>query len=496
MRKVFAIVIIGVLYKGLPAQFEQFSLTAPFLLYPSFSAPVLNDTIWINVDAVPDTFRDTLGNPVGIDPVIYSRVFYSTNNQASWDSLNLSLLGYQFYENTYENFIIYPGTGNTFWYFRAVDDSGKNFSTGSPKNAGNTFPVPLNLCAKACIEPGNDVQPGAPGNFLELTDFHVSYSDNKIFGVLSNATGTWPWDEGGWIPLEWYAYGFGIINPYHIMEDTFYVAVRADAPVYITDPGVYKIITNGGTQINYIGPIQHQTSGGKLHIGFDLSILLNDPNFGPFYGVLAVAAATAWANLSGAYFADGTQPTRWYLKTYMLIPGQNTPPVLTESQVIPPSGDTLTLFDFKVKYFDNENNLPPLRKLYIDDTLIYTAGTPDHYYADTSIFMVNGLGYFSPGWHKFYFKFSDGQYVVQTPIDSFFVQGLYIAENPNLKRKEPILTILNSKKLSEILKGKDIKIFDFQGREILANKEVSKGVYFLKIKNRGKTYLRKVVILK
>jgi len=66
MRKVWVIVMVGILYKALPAQFEQFSLTAPFLFYPAFSAAVLNDTIWVNIDAIPDTLRDTLGNPVGI----------------------------------------------------------------------------------------------------------------------------------------------------------------------------------------------------------------------------------------------------------------------------------------------------------------------------------------------------------------------------------------------------------------------------------------------
>lgn len=491
MKKLGIVILMIGCIKTLGAQFEQFSLTAPFLFYPAFSAPVLNDTIWANVDAIPDTLRDTLGNPVAPDPVIYARIFCSSNNQASWDSLNLSLLGYEFYENTYEGFRIYPGTGQTFWYFRAVDDSGKNFSTESPKNINNTFPVPLNLLAKACIESGNDVQPGAPGNFLELTDFHVTYSDNKVFGVLSNASGTWPWDEGGIIPLEWYAYGFLIINPYHVMEDTFYGAIRADAPIYITDPGLYKIIVNGQTQINYIGPIQQQTSGGKLHISFDLSTLINDPNFGPYYGVLAVAAATAWADLGGAYFADATQPTRWYLRTHILTPGQNTAPSLAGHQVIPPSGDTLTLFDFRVKYVDPQNNLPPVRRLYIDDTLSYLVGTPDHFYQDTSLFMIDDLGPFSPGWHKYYFKFSDGQYAVTTPLDSFYVQGVYIAENHKFNKKEPIYTFLSKQSVS---KFKDIRIFDLQGRKVISNHQIGKGIYFLK--NKKKTGLKKVIILK
>ena len=491
MKKWLVICIMVGGIKVLNAQFEQFSLTAPFLFYPAFSAPVLNDTIWANVDAIPDTIRDTLGQPIGIDSVVYARVFFSSNNQASWDSLPISLLGYKFYENTYEGFRIYPGSGTTFFYFRAVDDSGLNFSTESPKNIANTFPVPLNLLAKACIESGNDVAPGAPGNFLELTDFHVTYSDNKVFGVLSNATGTWPWDEGGFIPLEWYAYGFLIINPYHV-TDTFYAAIRADAPVYITDPGLYRIAVNGGTQITYIGPISQQVSGGKLHISFNLSTLINDPYFGPYYGVLAVAGATAWANLGGAYFADATQPTRWYLRTHTLTPGQNTPPVLTGGQVIPPSGDTTTIFDFRVKYIDAQNNLPPIRLLYIDETP-YLIGTPDHFYQDTSLFMRDSLGPFSPGWHKFYFKFSDGEYVVMTPLDSFFVQGVYIAENSKLDRKEPIYPFLS---IGDLFKLKDVKIFDLQGREVIANRNIIKGVYFLKIGNKEKAKLKKVVILR
>ncbi len=489
----------------LMAQLEQFSLTAPYLLNPAFSAPLAGDTLWANIDIPPDTLKDTLGNIVGYDSIVSVYLFYSSDNQNTWNSLALSLLGSTFYENTWEGNLIYPGSGSAYFYFIAVDDSGPNFSMESPKNINDLFPPPTNLLASAAMESGNDMDPGSPGDWLEITDFKISFSDQKLYFRMANATGDYPWDEGGWFPLEFYVYAFGIINPPEFKRDsdTVYIAVRADIGLMGITPGLYKVYenANGETQFVQIGNISEAVSGGYLYVSCNFSDLINDPNFGVYTGELAVAAITAWADLNGLHFADATQPARWYPRIHILTPGANTSPYLVNPGVNPPNGDTTTIFTFTVSYVDNENNLPPVRNLYIDNSPI-PLGTPDHYYKDSSFFSIN-LGPFNPGWHEFYFKFSDGEYVINSPLDSFFVWGVGIAEiQLKDKKVEFIPTIIHPGLSIRISPEATLNLYNAQGRKILSVSgkdklvfpEAKSGIYFIELKKKGKNKIKKVLI--
>lgn len=479
--KMLLVTMVGFLY----AQFEGFSLTTPYHLFPSFSAPSPNDTMLINIDLIPDTIRDTLGNITGYDTVVTAYLFYSFNNQSTWNNIPLYKIGTVKYKNTWEGLLTLPGSGGIFAFFKSIDGNGSNFSTGSPKNLSDAFPVPSNLLTDAAIESGNDADPNIPEQDLELTNFHISYSDNKIYGVLSNANGEWDWDGGFFGP--WYAYGFTIINPpkFKRDSDTVYIAIRADAPVIITEPGLYKVYRDaqGETQIVYIAPIGHTVSGGKLHTWVNWSSLLNDPQFGDYTGEIAVAAGTAWADFDGAYFGDGTQPTRFYQSLFNFSIGSNSPFVLTNPLVNPQSGDTSTYFEFQVTYQDPDNNLPIIRELYIDNTP-YVIGSYDHYYTDGAIFS-DTFGTFAPGWHEFYFRFSDGASIVTTPLDSFFVQGVQVAETQREKTKLSLISYFGKNTLKVNIKEKwTLLIFDATGRKVFEMKEEGPRVIKIPVKKR------------
>ncbi len=499
--KMFVFLIGGFLY----AQFQEFSLTASYHLFPSFSAPSPNDTMFINIDLIPDTLRDTLGNIIGYDTVATAYLFYSFNNQSTWNNISLYKIGTPKYKNTWESLLTLPGSGSIVAFFKSIDSYGSNFSTGSPKNLSDAFPVPPNLLTDAAIESGNDADPNIPDQDLELTNFQISYSDNKIYGVLSNATGQWDWDGGFFGP--WYAYGYAIINPPEFKRDsdTVYIAIRADAPFIITEPGLYKVYKDAGgnTQVVLIASIDYTESGGKLHIGVNWSSLLNDPQFGDYTGEIAVAAATAWADFGGAYFGDGTQPTRFYQSLFNFSIGSNSPCVLMNPLVNPGTGDTLTYFEFQVTYQDPDNNLPVIRELYIDN-IPYVIGSYDHYYIDGSIFS-DTLGTFTPGWHEFYFRFSDGASIVTTPLDSFFVQGVQVAETQREKTKLSLISYFGRNTLKVNIKERwTLSIFDLTGRKVYEmNGEgpsvikipLKKGTYYAKINSGLEELYQKLVNL-
>jgi len=492
---------------GLYAQIENFSITSPYLLFPCNSAPVGGNAFWYNVDMVPDTIKDTLGNPVGYDSVETVMAFYSLNNQSSWDSLPLSLMGSQYYETTWEGNQTLPSTGSGMYWFRAIDRDSQNFSMNSPKNTTDMWTPSDNLLAIAAIEGTGDI-PDPSKTWLDLTDIWIGFSDTYLYSTLANVSGDWPWDGGFLGP--WYGYGVAIINPVQFVQDTdwVYAIIRADAPLYVTSPGLYRIPVDSAETLEKIGDIDETTSGGRLYLRCQLSDLINDPYFGPYAGNLALAGATLRATLDGVEFYDGTQPTRYYLDIHTFDIGTNNEPLALEPSVNPPSGDTTTIFSFSGYYLDPDNHLPVARNLVVDDSPT-TVGTPDHFYEDSSFFQMD-LGPYTPGWHHFYFEFNDGQFTITSPLDSFYIEEPGIAEH----KMEKIPDIMNYSSI--IKKSGDINVYldkpytlsvyDSQGRLIQRESKqiphsfgiqnLSQGTYFIILKSNSAVVKGKFVYLK
>ncbi|MEO0116237.1 MAG: hypothetical protein ABIK97_01690 [candidate division WOR-3 bacterium] len=491
----------------LSGQFENFSITAPYLKNITSSAPVGTDTCLFHLDAPPDTIKDTLGNPIGLDSVLSVWLKYSRDNQATWESLPLSRMGERFYEETWENMRILPSSGTITYYCFAIDRDSLNFATESPKNVNNTWPPTANLLAFTGDEPDNDCQIGGRAN-LELRDFFVSYSAEYIYIRLINNSTSWPYSAGLLGP--WFIYGAAIINPRPFIRDTDYVYLAIRASINIpgvinVEPGLYRLHVDDplGT-LTRIGSIDQSISGNQLDIRFRLNDLINDPQFETYEGLIAITGATAQVSLSGEFtFADGTQPCRFYQNTHNFTIGTNNPPVLTNGQVIPRSGAPEDTFHFSVLYKDTNNHLPFIRNIYIDGTP-YRIGSPDHYYLDGAIFIRSQTG-FAPGWHRFHFEFSDGEYRVSTASDSFFVTGVALTE----EQKFSVISFLLKRILIKGLEGRiKLRLFAANGRlleereeevngtiEVEVSKKLRRGVYFLQIFGPKIDIKKKVLLL-
>jgi len=95
--------------------------------------------------------------------------------------------------------------------------------------------------------------------------------------------------------------------------------------------------------------------------------------------------------------------------------GYNIPPVLTDPSISPSIGDSAQSFRFGVRYFDADGDEPLVKNVYIDNVaydMVFTGiGIPSNgeyeLYTDFALYK---------GSHSYYFEFTDGNWVGNTPI--------------------------------------------------------------------------------
>ena len=225
-------------------------------------------------------------------------------------------------------------------------------------------------------------------------------------------------------------------------------------------------------------------------------------------------------------FHDYTLPGRHYHFTNTFSIGRNKPPQLIDPTVSPLTGGDTTLFHFQVTYIDSDNNLPTVRKLYIDGSS-YEMAAYDHQYSDSALFTYS-LNGFDPGQHHFYFLFSDGQKEVSTTVDSFRVTGLEDREErPDIPQAFCLYqnypnpfnsTTAISYQLSAVRPHHTtLKIYNILGQKIRTlvdekqppgnysilwdgkdenGRPVSSGIYFYRLKAGNFCQVRKMVLLR
>jgi hypothetical protein len=376
------------------------------------SAPGAGGQVTVNADIATGSQDASAG-----------RLFYSSNGQASWTELPMSRMADPGYESTHMATVAVGSAGTVWYYARGVNAT--NLATQSPYNAGNTWPPGLNLIALAASDPtGDAIDP--EGNWVDLTGAWVGYSADKFYGSLTNNHTSWPLYT---FPQPWFIYSIGFVNP-EAPTDTYAFSLS-----YANVPGVFTtglyLINRYAASYERIGNVDASTSGNRLHLRCNISDLVNHPKFGPWpntSGYLAVAANTqAIYPIGGAALRDTTAPANYYAtRTPSFIIGQNRALTLAGPDVNPRTGSPSTYFVFTVTYSDADSNLPTERTLVIDGNPYYLI--PNHHRYWAGVVFRRELAKFGPGWHRFFFRFSDGMNQVTSTPDSFYVVSTDLAE--------------------------------------------------------------------
>jgi hypothetical protein len=422
-----------------------------------------------------------------------------------------------YYLTTFEGAMHFANpSGPIQYYARIAADT--LVATQSYKNTANQFPPSANLYADLGTDAIGDTTAGTPGQWLDLTGAAMTYSDTKLYGRLSNVGGGWPNSEGF---TTYYIYGLLLLNPDSLLNLSVTAMVMVNVPILLP-PGLYTL-NLADTSFSRIAGISHQSSANNLNLACNITDLTSSPNFPvwpPQAGYVLVAGFTATVSITGGTpsFNDYTYPSMFIPETQTLNVTGNQPPTISNIafDMIPNIA-----VNVRCDYSDADNNLPVTKQLFFDDTP-YGMGSFDHSYSNNAVF-DQALVWPGEGPHAYYFRFSDGASVIQTPVDTVYVTASGLAETPmpsdfTLNQNYP--NPFNGRtKIEFSLTNQsdiDLAVFDVTGKKVavLANDRleagshsviwdgnniyghpVSSGVYFYKLDINGERSVNKEMLL-
>ncbi len=375
------------------------------------SALMPGDEILFNLD-----FLDPFGLPI-FDVSIQARI----SNFPEIHSIPLEHLDFPpYYLNTYEGSWIFEEPVSVIEYYGRVEAE-TLVITQSFRNTGNQFPPEMMLYADLAEEAVDDTLPGTPGSWLDLSGAAITYSEDRIFARLDNVDGGWPTDDGF---LEFYIYAFALYNPDNVGLSAT-AMVYANVPFFLPDPGLYHVDLQD-TTFERIGDIWVTPQGRNLHMSCAIEDLLADPDWDawpPESGFALVGGLTITVSLFEPFLSDYTYPGAFVPMTQFLDLYENQIPDLNVSISVEP--------DFSVTanalYFDQDNNLPVEKYLFFDWGF-YEMGSYVHQYDGDEANFEHILPPQIEGWHYYHFSFSDGDEVVETPMDSVYISQTGIEE--------------------------------------------------------------------
>jgi hypothetical protein len=432
--------------------------TSPMLYNVCNSAPAPGGTVWVNVDA-PDIINPT--------DDISAMLFYSDDNQESWDQVPMTMIGTPGYDSTFGASFSMPGSGQVYYYVRAQNAT--NFGTQGPKNTADVWPVTDNWLTELAVEGTGDTINNPAGEYLDLTSAAMGYSDTYFYGRLTNQSTSWPTRAS--ILGPWFLYTVGFRNADATALDTFgYAMTYADvAGIYTSGLFELNTYTHDFTRI---GDIETQNSGNRMILRCHISDVTARAGFQPWPntgGFLCSAKGeTRSANLSlDSWQHDSTNSSRFYVnRTPKFTTGQNTAPVLSQARVVPTQGLPETSFWFNVRYTDADSNLPVAHSLVVDDETLALRPNQHQYWAGVLFdHTQNGFGI---GWHRFHFLFNDGMAEATSSPDSFEILGTAVVEQtPGASglaldaRPNPFSSMVE---LRGRLRGRLLHVFDHCGK--------------------------------
>jgi hypothetical protein len=394
-----------------------FGWTTPTLTSVCNSAPAPGGVAVVDADA---------SDAAGLTDDMTAVLFYSFDNQATWQQTAMAPVGLPGYDSTLEASFPVPGSGSVRYFVRA--SSGSNFGTQSPFNSGNVWPVSDNWLAEIADEPAGDTFNSPRGAYLDLTSAAIGSSDSFFYCRLTNNNNSWPTRAS--ILGPWFIYAVGFRNP-AAPSDTWGFAMTYCNIAGIYSSGLFESSTSGSA-FERFADIDAVTSGNRLVMRCRISDLLSRERFGPWpneYGFLTgVRADTRSADLSMVSTPhDTTGFCRFYVnRTPGFMIGPNAAPILSQARVVPRQGQPETNFWFNARYTDADSNLPVVHSVVVDDDTFSLKPNHHQYWAGV-LFDVTRSG-FEVGWHRFHFLFNDGMAEVTSSPDSFEILGTAAAD--------------------------------------------------------------------
>lgn len=324
-----------------------------------------------------------------------------------------------YYVNTYAGSWVFEEPGAAISYYaRAEADT--FLISQSYKNTGNNMPPEPTVYADLIADAIGDTMQGTMGPWLDLTGTGITYSDTRIFGRLQNVGGGWPTDQS----FNYFFYAF-ILYPADTLATTVTAMVYGNIP-FIFTPGLYTLDIQD-TTFQFIADIDYATSA-DLHLSCSIDDLLSAPGWDtwpPETGFVITAGVTFTVYFASPTFNDFTYPSAFVPETHYLDTHDNSPPELAW-EINPVPEDYI---DAGLYYSDSDNNLPVVKSFYFDD-VAHEMGTFDRDYTDLAYFQYRLEWPDEGGWHTYYFRFSDGAAVVETPLDSVYLSPIGVEDNP------------------------------------------------------------------
>lgn len=298
-----------------------------------------------------------------------------------------------------------PTTETRYYGFRLIQDTALDLMPA--RISADFSPQPQDLSRLASDVTGDELFGYVN---LDLTDCHVSFSDERFYTSLQNAGGGFPTNEG----FTFFGYLLGITDPSLADPDTVWGLLYTFEQQGVIGPGLYRIEGSGFGDLTKIGEIEVQVfpATNTLMMSCLLADLLADPHFMAWYDqtdpTLGVAAFTQKITLTdGAAEADRSPGGSCYLRDFSIAPGVNQLPELSNADFEGVGSEAFAEID----YTDANGNCPVLSEIVFDESLSFPLFPLSLEYDSPVIYRTDtGIGpLVDDSWQTALFRFSDNQ---------------------------------------------------------------------------------------
>jgi len=422
-----------------------------------------NLSFWNNIRNSSYTIADSIHiRCETIDfPGIQNSLFYSTYD--GWQEAEME----HFSGITYQSVI--PALPSDTQYCRFKTEHDTLVGMMPAYIPDDIFPPANSALSLVADDPAGDIII-ANMDHLDITAEYFAYSDSRFYTAIKNNEGTFPPNNGGLFPTEFYFYIAGIINPENVLIDSVaYFLVYTE--MLVITPGLYKIV---GTELNLnsfqrIGDIEYSISDSTLIMACDIDVLTSDEHFGDWPNItntLGFDVITLYIDIALQFqVVDFAKPSIQNIDQYVIEPFVNIFPELSNINANIIGLNT----EIDLNYFDENSHFPIISELVVDNNNIYQMLPLSFDYTSTVPFIASIP---EIGWDEILIRFSDNGFdfveetIYNVNADNYELQisNYQLSNSPN--PFNPSTTIQFSNEQNQQNEQIKIEIFNIKGQKI------------------------------